>query len=723
MQTPNINEAPSNLLDVFLPDKIIENLKEKVDCTKEITEMILSIPVAQLKKLASIFIVLENYEMEKIIEITTSKTRFQRYNSTFLVFSWIKQKFLNLNKVSEVEAVYETVFVPRFRDIDPSIRAMCVQFLCDWAMCSKTLCKVSYLKYFGYSLNDRNDSVRRKALKSIFKISKLIKKKDCDDVVLFLEKYKSRLLEIALKDINPNLQKEGCRAVLCIYLKNTDIFTVQEITQVISMDSEISDLKFLIFKKLCPDGIWDLDALHRLLYESNSTFFKNMKLSNEDTNSFILNVIEYIKNRSSCCGSKSLCFLNILKELKITVDPIIFIDLLNCVKDNSLNVKLVVSCLSSVSSFLEYPASTFKILDYLASLVNDPLYINSCAFIEEFIVLLKKLEDDFTIQIIQIIDSLKMRFTSIFIKHFDISDDLNNSHSPVTKCYGALWKIMKGDYHWVNSIEFKNTVMNEPIKFNYSKIESNENKPISDLTIVNDTLVSGLTSNLHDQNSNLHDQNSNLEYNENQNCSSGSNEYLELVDFLVFLIKKIPFNTSTAIENSSDDPLACAKLLFEKLSAYISSNFAFNDEYSCLFLFKLISLGHFTCFSKTLFQHCSEETLKNFIGQTKDFKTMILGYFDYLINAKNNHFVELSKILGAKVSKTDPDRYVFSNLKRLISRAELLDSVLINFVPSLNIGECIVIENLVSKSKMKTLLLRKCKYAKSADEKENVTFI
>lgn len=660
-------------LEVFVPEKIIENLKEKEDCTQDLVEMITSTHQTQLKKLAFVFFSLENYEMEKIIELTASKTRFHRYNSTFLIFSWIKNKFLDLKKLSEVEAVYETVFVPRFRDIDPSIRAMCVQFFCDWAVASKTLRQISYLKYLGWALNDRNDSVRRKAIKGIFRVFRASKKDDSENLVTFIEKYKSRLLEMSLKDINLNLQKEGCRTVLYLYLKNQHLFSTNEIVTVISSGSDVSDIKILILKKLLPDGIWDLDALHTLLVDSNPSVFKNLKLNIEDTNAFIINLIEFIKNRSTCCSAESICLLKIIKELKVSIDPIIFIDLINIVRNNPLNVKIVIDSLSSVVSFSEYPSSTFQVLDYLYKLVNESINLNSNFFIQEFIILLKNLEDSFSIQVNQIINDLKSKFPLLFVRFFDISDFIDNTHSPLVKCYAALWKIMREEYEWVNSLTFDSLII------------SNDEKTC--------------------------------------NGSITRTEYLELVDFLVFLIKKIPFNISTTVENASSDPLSCGKLLFDKLSAFVSTNFLFDDEYSCLFLFKLISLGYFTCFSKILFKFCSEETLKSLLPQIKDSKILLIGYFEYLEEAKSNFHPSISKILASKVMRTDTDRFIFSNLKRLVSKTELIDNVLINFVPCLNVSECIVLENLISKGKMKSLLLKKCKSIRNIENNENITFI
>lgn len=671
-----MNTTAVSALDVFSPEKIIKTLQEKDDCSDDLAEIIKTTQSLQLKKLANIFLKVQNFEIERIIELTVSKTRMHRFNSTFLVLSLIKSNYLNSKMLDRIEILFQSVFVSRFRDVDPSIRAMCVQFLSEWIYASSALRSMDYLKYIGWALNDRNDSVRKKAVKLFLKISKFCKPKAspgdiANPVEKFVEKYKSRLVEIALHDCNSNIQKECCKAILSIFLKNEQIFTSEEILSVISSDDACSDLKFLVLKKLCPEGIWELEGLHGILTQTKSHVFKNLKLSDSDTESFILNICEFIKSRSTCCENDHVCFLDILAVMNFNIDPAIFLDLLEVVKDSSKNIGLVIQALCAVSSFSSFPGSTFKILEYLRKLVE-----HNDSFIDKFAELLKKLEDVYSLQVETIVSELKTKYLFPLIKFFDISGLVDHSSSPIAKCYAALWKILQEDYEWIKRLEFVS-----------------EQKESS----MADTKVLG----------------------NNADCLHSTDCFLELVDFIVFFHSKLPDNAYSAAEPV--DPSSCSKILFDKLIAFVAKNFYFNNQESCVRLFKLISIGQFTHFSKCLFEHCSEELLVVFVDSLKDVRPLVCGYFEYLEDQGSKKYPEISKRLAAKVGKSEKDRYFFNPIRRLVSRADLLDSVLVSFVPCLNINECIVLENLAPKSKFKTQVLRKCKSSKGAEE--NITFI
>lgn len=652
-------ESVISALEIFSPEKLVKTLQEKVDCTEELLEIIKTTQMHQLKKLSKIFLNVTNFDIERIVELTVSKTRLHRFNSTFLIFSLIKTSYLNTKMIDQVEALFESVYVPRFRDIDPAIRAMCVQFLSEWTCNSSALRNTAYLKYIGWALNDRNDSVRRKSVRTVQQLSKFSKEKEGGAVTSFIEKYKSRLLEIATNDCNQNIQKECCKSILSIYLKNSKLFSLEEILTALSNNDSFSETKSQVLKKICPEGIWDLEALHRILIKSNPAIFRNLKLSDSDMPSFVLNIVEFVRNHSTCCNSGQLCFLSILKVLDFTADPLCFLDLLEAVKDSAVNTRLVVSTLSSVSSYSLFPGSTFKILDYLRKLALTNNY-----FIEDFVSLLKKIEDPYSLQVETIILDLKPLYPYPTIKYFDISDVVTPDSLQVIKCYAALWMILREEYSWIDTLNFDSPSLTDQPPF----------------------------------------------------------AYLEIVDFAIFFHSKM----SPVFPPVSPpvDPPTCARLLFEKLILFISKNFYFDNEESCTRLFKLVSLGYLTDFSKVIFENCTENFLRQSIGQVKDVKPLVLGYFEFLENMKSPKKLqgsELSRLLACKVGKTNTDRYLLGPMKRLLSSRDLLDTVLIHFVPLLNVNECIVLENLAPKSKFKTMLLRKCKTAKSVEE--NVTFI
>ena len=67
-----------------------------------------------------------------------------------------------------IRQVFEKIFTHRFRDVDPTIRAACIKALGRWMHDHPLLFLSDYfLKYLGWSLNDKDSSVRLAALSSL----------------------------------------------------------------------------------------------------------------------------------------------------------------------------------------------------------------------------------------------------------------------------------------------------------------------------------------------------------------------------------------------------------------------------------------------------------------------------------------------------------------------------------------------------------------------------
>ncbi|KXN89772.1 Cohesin subunit psc3 [Leucoagaricus sp. SymC.cos] len=92
------------------------------------------------------------------------------------------------------------VFVHRYRDLDPNIRAECVRSIGQWfKKYPGHFLNASYLRYVGWVLSDANTHVRLEAVKSLSSVY------NQDDYVgtltHFTERFKPRLLEMATSDI------------------------------------------------------------------------------------------------------------------------------------------------------------------------------------------------------------------------------------------------------------------------------------------------------------------------------------------------------------------------------------------------------------------------------------------------------------------------------------------------------------------------------------------
>ncbi|KAF5348797.1 hypothetical protein D9756_009780 [Leucocoprinus leucothites] len=92
------------------------------------------------------------------------------------------------------------VFVHRYRDLDPNIRAECVRSIGQWfKKYPGHFLNASYLRYVGWVLSDANTHVRLEAVKSLSSVY------DQDEYIgnltHFTERFKPRLLEMATSDV------------------------------------------------------------------------------------------------------------------------------------------------------------------------------------------------------------------------------------------------------------------------------------------------------------------------------------------------------------------------------------------------------------------------------------------------------------------------------------------------------------------------------------------
>ncbi|KAI9658553.1 MAG: hypothetical protein M1829_006779 [Trizodia sp. TS-e1964] len=95
--------------------------------------------------------------------------------------------------------IFDTVFVHRYRDIDPKIRVDCVQSLGHWiTTLPETFLEGNYLKYLGWVLSDTAMTTRNEVLKQLYKLYK--KKDNIGGLHSFTERFRSRIVEMACFD-------------------------------------------------------------------------------------------------------------------------------------------------------------------------------------------------------------------------------------------------------------------------------------------------------------------------------------------------------------------------------------------------------------------------------------------------------------------------------------------------------------------------------------------
>ncbi|KAM3836896.1 cohesin subunit SA-2-like isoform 3-T3 [Vipera latastei] len=106
-----------------------------------------------------------------------------------------EQKSLEVENM--MNAIFKGTFLPRYRDIIPDIRAICIEEIGIWMrIYPDTFLNDSYLKYLGWMLYDKHPEVRLKclqALQGIYSQKEVVCKMD-----LFTSRFKDRIVSMAL---------------------------------------------------------------------------------------------------------------------------------------------------------------------------------------------------------------------------------------------------------------------------------------------------------------------------------------------------------------------------------------------------------------------------------------------------------------------------------------------------------------------------------------------
>ena len=96
-----------------------------------------------------------------------------------------------------IQSFFDVIFVHRYRDIEPKVRAECVEALGHWIWTLPTVfLEPGYLRYLGWMLSDTNAIVRQEVLRQLHKLFK----RDAQQLGHFLDRFRPRLIEIATLD-------------------------------------------------------------------------------------------------------------------------------------------------------------------------------------------------------------------------------------------------------------------------------------------------------------------------------------------------------------------------------------------------------------------------------------------------------------------------------------------------------------------------------------------
>ncbi|KAI1147067.1 hypothetical protein F4825DRAFT_438659 [Nemania diffusa] len=143
----------------------------------------------------------------------------------------------------KVKDLFDIVFVHRYRDIDPKIRAECIEALGTW-VCNLPTVYMSpeYLRYLGWLLSDVNVTTRLEVLKQLAKVLK----RDAEKLAHFIDRFRPRLVEMATRDSEASVRVAAI-AVVDI-LRGSGMLEPEEVDSISKLifDSEIRVRKAVV---------------------------------------------------------------------------------------------------------------------------------------------------------------------------------------------------------------------------------------------------------------------------------------------------------------------------------------------------------------------------------------------------------------------------------------------------------------------------------------------
>lgn len=100
---------------------------------------------------------------------------------------------------------FDTIYIHRYRDVDPHIRVECAKGLGDWIVAyPDVFFDGSHLRYLGWVLSDPNHSTRLEVVKQL---QRFYRDKDkLGGLKTFTERFRSRLVEMATRDAEANVR-------------------------------------------------------------------------------------------------------------------------------------------------------------------------------------------------------------------------------------------------------------------------------------------------------------------------------------------------------------------------------------------------------------------------------------------------------------------------------------------------------------------------------------
>uniref|UniRef100_A0A671NT07 Cohesin subunit SA n=1 Tax=Sinocyclocheilus anshuiensis TaxID=1608454 RepID=A0A671NT07_9TELE len=124
-----------------------------------------------------------------------------------------------------MDAIFKGVFLKRYRDVIPEIRAICMEELTMWMkLYSSVFLNDSYLKYVGWMMHDKQPDVR---LKCVLGLQGLYQDQSCSKMDLFTIRFKERMISMTL-DKDHEVAIQAMRLLMVISQSCEDVLSPDE---------------------------------------------------------------------------------------------------------------------------------------------------------------------------------------------------------------------------------------------------------------------------------------------------------------------------------------------------------------------------------------------------------------------------------------------------------------------------------------------------------------
>ncbi len=155
-----------------------------------VTSGLCAMVTREIDMVAKVRLLMEGEKNKK----ASNKARLADYKRT-IEASEKKQQFLK----GKIDDFFETVYVHRYRDVDPKIRTECVEAMGDWITgLSSVFLEGAYLRYLGWMLSDTHPPVRHAVVKQLHRIMEI--KANVGGMRHFIERFRTRIIEMATRD-------------------------------------------------------------------------------------------------------------------------------------------------------------------------------------------------------------------------------------------------------------------------------------------------------------------------------------------------------------------------------------------------------------------------------------------------------------------------------------------------------------------------------------------